>query len=73
MKYLLLPDEASAATRSAEEAAARGCDMVNTTSWWPWRVDPETGAAVLLIEDGDALRPGERAAAEPPAWLSAGQ
>ena len=72
MKYLLLPDEATAAARSAEEAEARGCDMVNTMSWWPWRVDPETGAAGLLIEDGDALRPGETASDTPPGWLSQG-
>ena len=73
MRYLTLESEAEAALRSRSEASARGCDMVNTTSWWPWRVDPETGAAVLLIEDDDALRPGETASDTPPAWLNAGQ
>ena len=45
MRYLLMADAAAAMQRSTEEAEARGCDMVNTTAWWPWRVDPETGAA----------------------------
>lgn len=70
MQYLLMADAAAAMQRSAEEAEARDCDMIGTTHWWPWRVDPETGAAVLLIDDGDALRPGETASATPPEWLS---
>lgn len=69
MRYLTFDSEAEAVERSRSEAEARGCDMVNTTSWWPWQVDPETGAAVLLIDDGDALRPGETASAAPPEWL----
>lgn len=69
MKYLTMPDAASAEQRSREEALSRGCAPDATTHWWPWRVDPETGAAVLLIDDGDALRPGESASATPPEWL----
>lgn len=70
MRYLLMADAAAAMQRSGSEAAARGCDMVNTTHWWPWRVDSESGAAVLLIDDGDVLRPGETASATPPPWLA---
>lgn len=69
MQYLSFSTEEEAMARSAAEAAARGCQTDSPTHWWPWRVDPETGAAVLLIDDGDALRPGETASATPPEWL----
>lgn len=70
MQYLSFSTMAEAMARSAAEAEARGCDMINTTHWWPWRVDSESGAAVLLIDDGDVLRPGETASATPPSWLA---
>ncbi len=71
MRYLAQPDEAAAIARSRAEALARGCvPDAGTQTWWPWQTDPETGAAVLLIGDNDALRPDEAAADTPPDWLS---
>ena len=71
-RYLAYAMTAAAEGRSTEEARARGCDMVTTTRWWTVESDPETGAAVLLIPEGDegSLAPDEiaRLTDVEPAW-----
>ena len=72
MRYLSFPDRETARARSAREAEARGCGPV-TTRWWPSDEDPETGAAVLLIAEGDegSLTADERARLTgEPDWLA---
>lgn len=49
MRYLILPDEASAMARSEQEAQARGC-AGTTTHWWGWR-ETASGEVALLIHD----------------------
>ena len=74
MRYLAFPEFTAAQARNCQEAEARGCDMVSTRYWWPADSDPETGAAVLLIPEGDegTLSAEERArlSDQEPAWLA---
>lgn len=53
MRYLILPDEASAMARSEQEAQARGCSGT-TTHWWGWR-ETVSGEVALLIHDDETL------------------
>lgn len=73
--YLPFETLDSAQARNGQEAEARGCDMVSTRYWWPADSDPETGAAVLLIAEGDegSLTADERARLtdREPEWLAA--
>ena len=54
MNYLIFDTIEHAATRSAQEAAARGCSGA-TTHWWSWR---ETAGGKIALILGDDIAEG---------------
>ena len=62
MQYLSFSTEEEAMARSAAGAAARGCQTDSPRTGGPGASIPETGAAVLLIDDGDACAPARQPA-----------
>ena len=68
---LALAEARSEAEQTWRRGRPRGADDV-TRYWWPADADPETGAAVLLIPEGDegSLAPDEiaRLTDAEPAW-----